>query len=71
MKMPWSMKDAPTHTKKATTPKTQKAFAKVANKVLKESKDEGKAIKIANSVVAKIKGGKTAKKPGAKPKKIK
>lgn len=69
--MPWSMKDAPMHTKKATTPKTKEAFAKVANKVLKKSGDEGKAMKIANSVVAKMKGGKVAKKPGAKPKKIK
>lgn len=53
--MPWAMKDAMRHTHKATTQKKKKQFAKVANKVLAESGDEGKAIRIANAAVKKSK----------------
>jgi hypothetical protein len=49
--MPWSPKDALRHTKKATSPKAKRQFAKVANKVLKASGDEGKAVRIANAAV--------------------
>ena len=51
--MPWKMSDAPRHTKKADTPAKKQQFATVANKVLAESGDEGKAIRIANAAVAK------------------
>lgn len=64
--MPWKMSDATAHTKKANTPKKKKQFAVVANKVLAESGDEGKAIRIANAAVAKNKGGKGKKKPKGK-----
>ena len=52
------MSDAPRFTKKATTPAKRKQFSTVANKVLKESGDEGKAIRIANAAVKRNKGKK-------------
>jgi uncharacterized protein YdaT len=51
--MPWSAKDASKHTKKADTPAEKKQWAKTANSVLKSSKNEGKAVRIANSAIAK------------------
>lgn len=51
--MPWKSKDASKHTKKADTPAEKKQWAKTANAVLKSSKDEGKAVRIANSAIAK------------------
>lgn len=55
--MPWSPSDGPSrHTKKADTPGAKKQWAAVANKVLADSGDDGKAIRIANAAVAKRKG---------------
>lgn len=54
--MPWKPADAKRHTKKASTPKKKRAFAQVANKVLAESGDEGKAMRIANAAVKRVKG---------------
>jgi uncharacterized protein YdaT len=52
--MPWSPSDGPSrHTKKANTPATRKQWSSVANKVLADSGDEGKAVRIANSAVSK------------------
>ena len=52
--MPWSPSDGPSrHTKKASTPATKKQWSSVANKVLADSGDEGKAVRIANAAVAK------------------
>jgi hypothetical protein len=53
--MPWKEEDAKRHTKKARTPKKKRQWSAVANKVLQESGDEGKAIRIANAVVKKPK----------------
>lgn len=53
--MPWAPKDAKRHTHKAKSPAAKKQWAKVANKVLKESGDEGKAARIANAAVKKRK----------------
>lgn len=53
--MPWQMRDAMKHTKKANTNAKKKQFAAVANKVLADSGDEGKAIRVANAAVAKNK----------------
>jgi hypothetical protein len=47
------MKDAERHTKKAKTPKKKRQWTTVANKVLKESGDEGKAVRIANAAAKK------------------
>jgi len=51
--MPWKSKDATRFTKKAKSPVAKKQFAAVANKVLQESGDEGKAVRIANAAVKK------------------
>ena len=53
--MPWSSKDASRFTRKAKGPKAKRQFAKVANKVLAESGDEGKAVRIANAAVKRRK----------------
>jgi hypothetical protein len=55
--MPWTPADATSHTKKATTAKAQQLWAEVANKVLEDSGDEGRAIREANAVVARAAGG--------------
>lgn len=51
--MPWTTKDAKSSTKKAKSPAAKKQWAKVANKVLKETGDEGKAKMYANAAVKK------------------
>ena len=56
--MPWGLKDAPRHTKKATTAPAKRQWSVVANKVLAESGDDAKAIRIANAAVKARKGKK-------------
>jgi uncharacterized protein YdaT len=51
--MPWNPDDAERHTKKADDPKRQRMWAEIANSVLAESRDEGRAIREANAAVAK------------------
>jgi uncharacterized protein YdaT len=52
--MPWTPKDGPArHTKKASTPKKKRQWAHVANSVLKNTGDEGRAVREANAVVKK------------------
>jgi hypothetical protein len=51
--MTWKSEDAASHTHKAKGSKAKKQWSKVANKVLKESGDEGKAVRIANAAVKK------------------
>lgn len=54
--MPWKIDNGPAkHTKKANTKAKKKQWAVVANKVLKESGDDAKAIRIANAAVKKSK----------------
>jgi uncharacterized protein YdaT len=53
--MPWTASDATEHTKKADTPKKKKIWARIANKVLKDTGDEGRAIREANAAIAGIK----------------
>lgn len=57
--MPWSTKDAYSHTKKANTPRLQRLWTSVANSTLDKTKDEAQAIKTANAAVAK-EGGRRA-----------
>ena len=64
--MPWKMEDALAHTTKARTAKAKKAWAGAANSVLGRTGDEGKAIRIANSVAKKLKSPKTSKPRKAK-----
>ena len=51
--MPWTSTDAYQHTHKANTLALQKMWAETANRVLKATGDDRRAIKIANSVVEK------------------
>lgn len=51
--MPWKMSDASRHTAKADTPAKKRQWRSVANKVLADSGDEGKAIAIASAAVKK------------------
>jgi uncharacterized protein YdaT len=63
--MPWTAADGPArHTKKAKSPAARKQWATVANKVLADSGDEGKAVRVANSAVAKRPGVGLSKAPG-------
>lgn len=48
--MPWSSGDADKH-RKGLSPQQQSRWASVANSVLKQTHDEGKAIRIANGAV--------------------
>ena len=47
-------KNAPRHTHKADTEDLCAVWAEVANKVLAETGDEGRAIRTANAVVARL-----------------
>jgi len=51
--MPWTPKDAESHTHKATTWALKELWAKVANECLERTDDEGRAIREANAVVAR------------------
>lgn len=51
--MPWTPRDAYSHTKKADSPAKQRQWAHVANAILEESGDEARAIREANAAVAK------------------
>ena len=53
--MPWTMASAAKKTKSASTPAKKKQWSTVANKVLAESGDEGKAIRIASATIKKRK----------------
>jgi uncharacterized protein YdaT len=51
--MPWQPEDAPRHSHKADTEALRRMWSEVANKVLEETGDEGRAVRIANAVVAR------------------
>jgi hypothetical protein len=51
--MPWTPEEAERHTHKATTAELQQLWAKVANEALQRTGDEGRAIREANSVIAR------------------
>ena len=51
--MPWQPEDAPRHTHKADTPHLCRLWAEVANNVLFETGDEGRAVRAANAAVAR------------------
>jgi len=53
--MPWTMASAYRHTKKAKSAPAKKQWSTVANKILKESGDEGKAVRIANAAIKRRK----------------
>lgn len=49
--MPWTSDDATGHNKRANTPRKRKIWSRVANQVLEETGDEGRAVRIANHAV--------------------
>lgn len=49
--MPWTPEDAPRHTRRAATAVTRRQWAHVANKVLKDTGDEARAIREANATL--------------------
>jgi hypothetical protein len=51
--MPWKPSDAKKKTKKADTKPEQKQWATVANKVLKSTGDDAKAVRAANAAIKK------------------
>jgi len=51
--MPWLPEEAYRHDHKADTPELQRLWAEVANSVLADTGDEGRAIRIANAAVAR------------------
>lgn len=51
--MPWTAEEAERHTKKADSPKRQRMWAEIANSVLADTGDEGRAIREANAAVAR------------------
>jgi len=51
--MPWTSVDAQRHTKKADNAKRQRMWADIANSVLLETVDEGRAIREANAMVGR------------------
>lgn len=51
--MPWTTEDAQRHTKKADSSKRQRMWAEIANSVLSDTGDEGRAVREANAAVAK------------------
>ena len=72
--MPWTVADVDKH-KKDLTPEQKKKWISIANSVLKDSGDEGKAIRIANSkcveaiqkVYRKRGGGRPTGRPTGRP----
>jgi|SRR5882724_11057289 len=51
--MPWTAKDAYSHTKKASTPALQAQWSTIANSHLAKTGDEAAAIRIANDAIDK------------------
>lgn len=52
--MPWKGNSARGFTKKASTPKKKRGWAKVANKVKRSGGSDAKAVKIANAAVKRM-----------------
>ena len=54
--MPWSTSDVSGKTKKARSPKAKRQWKDIANAVLKKTGNEGRAIREANGVAARMYG---------------
>lgn len=59
--MPWKPSDASKHTKKAGSKTAKRMWAAVANKVLAETGNEGRAVRTANAVIKRAKALARAK----------
>jgi len=62
--MPWRPEDAPRHTHKADTAHLRELWSEVANNVLAETGDEGRAVRAANAAVARQKRRSEVGDPG-------
>ncbi|MBM3744177.1 MAG: hypothetical protein FJW34_00095 [Acidobacteria bacterium] len=54
--MPWKARDAPRHTRKADTAGKRALWSDVANQTLARTGSEGRAVRAANAVIARIRG---------------
>ena len=54
--MPEKPSQAQRFTKKANTPKKKRAHAEIRNKLLRQGASEGKAARIANAAVKRVRG---------------
>ena len=59
--MPWTSRDAPSHTRKATTERARALWRDVANETLARTGDEGRAVRAANAAVARCRAKKDCK----------
>lgn len=50
--MPWTARDAKSHTRKANTSERAARWSSIANRVLRETGDEARAIRTANAAMA-------------------
>lgn len=55
--MPWSPSQAPEHTKQASTPPLKTLWSRVANRILRDTGDEGRALAGAAAAVKREKAG--------------
>ena len=51
--MPWNANDATRHTKKARSPAAKRQWREVANSVLAKTGNDGRAVRMANAVIAR------------------
>ena len=49
--MPWVSADAPRHTRRASSPAKRRMWSHVANSVLEQTGNEGRAVRAANAAV--------------------
>lgn len=64
--MPWTARDAYRHNRRANTPSLQSQWATVANNVLEQTGDEGRAIREASAAIEKrnpSKSGRPSQQP--------
>jgi uncharacterized protein YdaT len=59
--MPFTAKDAASHTKKASTVSLQKLWARIANRLLRQGASDASAIRLANAVIARRGSGLSRK----------
>ena len=56
--MPWNQSQARRHTRKARTQKDRETWSEVANETLERTGDEARAVRTANAVIKRKRGGK-------------
>jgi hypothetical protein len=65
--LPWLPEDAPRHDHKADTPHLRRLWSEVANNVLATTGDEGRAIRSANAMVARVRRREGREPPAGEP----